>query len=48
VRASKVIVLDTPRGDLVEVSLSSYNLSLFSSKVISVHDEGVRDVPWGC
>jgi hypothetical protein len=34
------VVLDTPRGDLVEISSSSYGLSLFSSKVGSHHNEG--------
>jgi hypothetical protein len=32
VRASDIVILGTPRGDLIDVSLSSYDLSLFSSK----------------
>jgi hypothetical protein len=32
--------LDTPHGDFVEISSSSYNLSLFSSKSAS-YDDGV-------
>jgi hypothetical protein len=33
--------LDTSRGDFIEISSSSYNLSLFSSKSSSNHDGGV-------
>jgi hypothetical protein len=43
--ASDVVILDTPRGDLVEISSSSYGLSLFSSKTGSRHDEGARAAP---
>jgi hypothetical protein len=34
------IILDTPCGDLIEISSSSCNLSLFSLKVGSHHDGG--------
>jgi hypothetical protein len=37
---SDVIVLDTPRGDLIEISSSSYELSIFSLRAGSHHDEG--------
>jgi hypothetical protein len=39
-RASDVIILDTPHSDFVEISSSSYDLSIFSSKTGSNHDEG--------
>jgi hypothetical protein len=41
------MVLDTPQGDLVEISSSSYGLSLFSSKDGSHHDEGAGAAPRG-
>jgi hypothetical protein len=41
------VVLDTPRGDLVELSSSSYGLSLFYSKDGSHHDEGAGAPPGG-
>jgi hypothetical protein len=37
---SDIIILDTPRGDLNEISSSSYGLSLFSLKADSHPDEG--------
>jgi hypothetical protein len=37
---SDIIILDTPRGDLNEISSSSYGLLLFSSKADSHPDEG--------
>jgi hypothetical protein len=36
-----VTVLDTPQGDVIEISSSSYGLSLFSLKAGSHRDEGV-------
>jgi hypothetical protein len=45
-RASDIIVLDTPRGDLIEVSSSSYGLSL-SLNTGSHPDEGIEAVPGG-
>jgi hypothetical protein len=45
--ASDVIVLDTPRGYLIEVSSSSYGLSFFSLKAGSHHDEGAGPHPGG-
>jgi hypothetical protein len=36
------MILDTPLGDLVEISSSSYGLSLFSLKANSCHVEGTR------
>jgi hypothetical protein len=39
-QASNIIILDTPRGDLIEVLSSSYDLSLFSLKAGSHPDEG--------
>jgi hypothetical protein len=45
VQASNIIILDTPRGDFIEVSSSSYNLSLFSSKTGSHHDGGAGATP---
>jgi hypothetical protein len=41
VQASDVIILDTPHGDFIEISSSSYDLSLFSSMAGSDHDKGV-------
>jgi hypothetical protein len=41
------MVLDTPQGDLADISSSSYGLSLFSSKDGSHHDEGVVAAPRG-
>jgi hypothetical protein len=38
---SYIIILDTPPGDLIEVSSSSYNLSIFSLKAGSHNDGGV-------
>jgi hypothetical protein len=35
------MILDTPHDDCVEISSSSYGLSLFLSKTGSHHDEGV-------
>jgi hypothetical protein len=46
-QASDVIILDTPRGDLNELSSSSYGLSLFSSKAGSHAGEGVGAMPDG-
>jgi hypothetical protein len=46
-RGSDVVVLDTPRSDFVEISSSSYGLSLFSSKDGSHHDEGAGAAPRG-
>jgi hypothetical protein len=43
-QASDIMILDTLRGDFVEISLSSYGLSLFSSKAGSHHDEGAGAV----
>jgi hypothetical protein len=37
-RALDIVILDTPRGDLIDVSSSSYNLSIFSSKAVSRND----------
>jgi hypothetical protein len=34
-----VIILDNPHGDVIEISSSSCNLSIFSSKADSHHDE---------
>jgi hypothetical protein len=39
------VILDTPRGDLVEISSSSYGLSLFSLKASYHQDGGVGAVP---
>jgi hypothetical protein len=39
------VLLDTPRGDLIEVALSSYDLSPFSLKASSPLVEGVRAAP---
>jgi hypothetical protein len=39
--------LDTPRGDFIEISSSSYDLLLFSSKASSDHDRGVGAAPRG-
>jgi hypothetical protein len=47
VRASDIVILDTPRGDLVELSSSSYSLSLYSSKVGSRHNANVGATPGG-
>jgi hypothetical protein len=47
VRASDVMILDNPHGDLVEISSISYGLSLFSSKAGSRHDVGVGAMPEG-
>jgi hypothetical protein len=41
------VILDTPRGDLIEVSSSSYVLSLFSSKASSHTNEGTGAMPRG-
>jgi hypothetical protein len=41
------VILDTPRGDLVEISSSSYGLSLYSSKAGSHHEEGAEVAPGG-
>jgi hypothetical protein len=41
------MILDAPRGDFMEISSSSYGLSLFSSKVGSRHDVGAGVVPRG-
>jgi hypothetical protein len=41
------MILDTPHGDLVEISSSSYGLLLFSSKVGSRHDAGAGVIPGG-
>jgi hypothetical protein len=41
VQASDIVILDTPHGEFIEVSSSSYNLSLFSSKAGSHHEGGV-------
>jgi hypothetical protein len=46
-QASDVVIFDTPRGDLVEISSSSYGLSLFSLKASSRQDGGVGAVPRG-
>jgi hypothetical protein len=40
-----IIILDTPRGDLIDVSSSSYNLSIFSLKAGSHNDEGAGVAP---
>jgi hypothetical protein len=40
-RALNVMILDTPHGDLIEISSSLYGLSLFSMEVVSHHDAGV-------
>jgi hypothetical protein len=39
-QASDVIILDTPCGDFIEISSSSYDLSIFSSQSGSHRDEG--------
>jgi hypothetical protein len=39
------VLLDTPRGDLIEVASSSYDLSPFSLKAGSPPIEGVRAAP---
>jgi hypothetical protein len=39
--ALDIIILGTPRGDLIDVSSSSYNLSIFSSKAGSHNDGGI-------
>jgi hypothetical protein len=39
------MILDTPHDDCVEISSSSYGLSLFLSKTGSHHDEGVGATP---
>jgi hypothetical protein len=41
-QASDVMILDTHRGDLVEISSSSYGLSLFCLKADSRHGENAR------
>jgi hypothetical protein len=41
------MILDTPRGDLAEISSSSYGLSLFSSKAGSRHDAATGATPGG-
>jgi hypothetical protein len=46
-RTSDIIILDTPRGDLNEISSSSYDLSFFSSKAGSHLDEGAGATPGG-
>jgi hypothetical protein len=46
-QASNIVILDTLRRDLIEVSSSSYDLSLFSSKAGSLHDEGMRATSGG-
>jgi hypothetical protein len=46
-RASDIMILDTPRGDLVEISSSSYSLSFFSLKAASHHNENAGAVPRG-
>jgi hypothetical protein len=46
-RASDIMILDTPRGDLVKILSSSYGLSLFSLKAGSHHDEHVGAAPRG-
>jgi hypothetical protein len=45
VHASDVIILDTPHGYFIEISPSSYDLSLFSSKAGSNHYGGVGAAP---
>jgi hypothetical protein len=44
-RALDIIILDTPRGGLIDVSSSSYGLSLFSLKAGPHPDEGVVGAP---
>jgi hypothetical protein len=44
-QASNIIILDTPCGDFIEVSSSSYNLSLFSLKAGSDHGGGAGAAP---
>jgi hypothetical protein len=46
-QAPDIVILDTPRGDLVEVASSSYDLSPFSSKVGSPPDVGARGASGG-
>jgi hypothetical protein len=41
------MILDAHRGDFMEILLSSYGLSLFSSKAGSRHDDGAGAVPRG-
>jgi hypothetical protein len=45
VRVSDVIILDTPHGDLIAISSSSYKLSPFSSKAGFGHIVGVGAAP---
>jgi hypothetical protein len=47
VHSSDVMILDSPWGDFMENSSSSYGLSLFSLRVGSRHDEGAGAVPAG-
>jgi hypothetical protein len=44
-QASDIVILDIPRGDLVEISSSSYGLSSFSLNAGSRRAEGARAVP---
>jgi hypothetical protein len=42
-----IIVLDTPSGEVIEICSSSCDVSIFSSKASSQHDEGTRAAPGG-
>jgi hypothetical protein len=46
-RAPNIVILVTPQGDLIEVSSSSYCLSLLSSKAGSSLGEGAGGAPRG-
>jgi hypothetical protein len=46
-RAPDVVVLDNPRGDLVEFSSNSYGLSLFSAEAGSHKGASARATPRG-
>jgi hypothetical protein len=47
VQDSDIIVLDTPSGEVIEISSSSCNRSIFSSKAGSQCDEGAGAMPGG-
>jgi hypothetical protein len=42
-----IIVLDTPSGEVIQISSSSCDLAIFSSKDGSQRDEGTGAVPGG-
>jgi hypothetical protein len=44
-RVAHVIILDTPDGDFIEISYTSYNFLLFSMKASSDHAEGAGAAP---